>query len=437
MPKLVHKLPEIRHHISSGRARIRLNGKTHWLGQYGSPESIQRYHQLVAVYLENKLTCSNQGVILSPLVKPVGSVPDTLGKPPHQLRQERPSRGAAVAPVAVPKIAPVAAQTASRPVPSGVAGKGSRPITVGDLITRFSAWSERYYRDAEGAETREHGNFLHVLQPLKKMFGATPAAEFGPSRLIEFREELIRRQLARRTINRMIGRVRMVFRWSVSRELIDVATLSRLQTLEPLAVNRGGKETSGARGSVPWEVVEKTLPFLPPLIQSFVTVAFFSGCRVGELSRLTTAMVDRSDSSVWIASLDRHKTRHHGKSRKIYFGPQAQQHLLQWLTPEDPDQVIFSPLRSDERQQKRTGKRLPGQVYSRNGLNQCLKRAIKRAGVASWSLAQLRYSAAVRITNSCDLETTRQVLGHSSLSMSQHYAQDADQAAREAAKTIG
>ena len=269
------------------------------------------------------------------------------------------------------------------------------------------------------------------------MFGDLCVADFGPIRLIALRESLIKRNLARRTINRMVGRVRQVFKWGVSHELVSIETLQRLETLEPLQPGRGGRETSGTRGSVSWEVVKEVLPFLPSLLQAFLTVLYHSGCRVGELAKLTTGVIDRSQE-VWVADLDQHKNAHRGKSRRLFFGPNAQAALLPWLLDDQPDEPIFSPLRVDERQKKRRGKRLPGRFYGRSSLQQVLRRAIKRAGVeSSFSLAQLRHSAACRITDEYDIETTRQLLGHSNIAMSRHYAADSDSAARTAAKNLG
>jgi integrase len=364
-----------------------MDGKTYWLGEYGSMEAQAEYDRVISFLVRTGYPAPSTR---SPLIK----------------RETR-------SPVSAPK-----------------------QITVKDLITKFTQWSKTYYRHPDGSSTREHQNFLHVTRPLQEMFGGCPIAEFGPAKLLLFRDELIKRDLARNTINAMLRRLKQIVRWGVPRELVPIDVHSRLLTVEPLQPNRGGKETSGSRGSVEWSLVQQVLPHLPKLLQAFCTVAYFSGARVGELSKLTTRMLDRTQE-VWVASLSEHKNRHKGKSRRIFFGPRAQAALLPWLMPDDPDAVIFSPRRVDERQEKRQGKRLPGIIYSRCGLSQCLKRAIARAAVPSFTLAQLRHSCAVKITNSCGIEATRQVLGHSSVEMSRHYAQDADQAAREAAKTIG
>ena len=163
---------------------------------------------------------------------------------------------------------------------------------------------------------------------------------------------------------------------------------------------------------------------------------FHSGARCGELAKLTTGMIDRT-GEVWVVDLDQYKNNHKNKSLRIFIGPNAQTALLPWLLNEQPDAPIFSPLRVDERQKRRKGKKLPGRVYGRSSLQQTLRRAIDRAGVPSWTLAQLRHSAAVRITDSFDIETTRQVLGHSDVAMSRHYAQGSESAAKKAAKKIG
>jgi integrase len=378
-----------------------VDGKTYWLGEYGSVAAQAEYDRLVSTLLGTPGVQAELDQRVSLLMK-------------NTTREVS---------VSIPK----------KRVPVPV-----KKITVKDLITGFLRWSETYYRDVDGKPTREHQNFLNVLRPLQKRFGATPIAEFGPKRLLEFRQDLVQRNLARRTVNAMIRRVRQVFRFGVSRELCSIDALSRLKTLEPLQPNRGGRETSGSRGSVEFSLIEKTLPHLSPLLQSFVTVAYFTGCRVSELAKLTTGQIEMT-SSPWVANLDKHKTAHQGKSRKIYFGPRAQEALSPWLLPQDPNAVIYSPLRADDRQAKRKGKNLPGQVYGRSSLQQALQRAIKKAGLPAscWSLGQLRHSCATNVANEFGLESCRQILSHSSTRMSSHYAADADLAARTAAQTIG
>ena len=396
MPRLIHRHPQIRLHSPSGCARVRINNKDYWLGRFGTPESLREYDKLIAVYLTNGRQIP----------------PDSSFSLPASKRETTRERHVSIQETAT-------TETVVLPV-----------ITVTTLIDRFMECAGQNYRNQYGEPTRELDNFKHVTQPLLNMFGHLSVTDFGPTKLIELRESWIKKQLARRTINRMVNRVRQIFKWGVSRELVPVDVFSRLQTIEPLQPNRGGRETSGTRGSVSWEVVQQTLEYLPPLIRAFVVTLFHSGARVGELAKLTTRMIDKT-ADPWVANLDQHKTTHKNKSRRIYLGPSAQEALTPWLLENQPDEPIFSPLRVDERQQKRKGKRLPGKTYGRSSLQQVLRRAIKRAGVEHWSLGMLRHSAACRITDEYDLETTRQVLGHATVEMSRHYAQESRSVCKE------
>ena len=318
MPRLVHRLPVPRLHTPSGRARVRINGKDHWLGPFGSRSAQVEYDRLISDYLANG--------------RQLPSVPSP--EVPEIKREASRSRSVPKSDTCRPRSVTNGEMVSSVPV-------GTITITI--LIAQFTRWADSHYRHPDGTPTRETANFKHVTKPLRKMFGTLPVESFGPTRLIALRDSLIKKKLARRTINRMIGRVRMVFKFGVSRDLVPVDLLQRLQTVEPLQPGRGGRETSGTRGSVSWEVVQKTLPHLPPLIRALVVTLFHTGARVGELAKLTTGMIDRT-GDVWVAVLDQHKNAHRGKSRRIFIGPKAQQALLPFLLENQRAEPIFSPL---------------------------------------------------------------------------------------------
>lgn len=48
MPRRAGKVPAYSLHKASGKAVVRLDGKDHYLGPYGSPESHERYERLIA-----------------------------------------------------------------------------------------------------------------------------------------------------------------------------------------------------------------------------------------------------------------------------------------------------------------------------------------------------------------------------------------------------
>ena len=49
-----HLLPQMRLHAQSGHARVRIDGRTHWLGRFGSLEAQAAYGRLIAQYLANR-----------------------------------------------------------------------------------------------------------------------------------------------------------------------------------------------------------------------------------------------------------------------------------------------------------------------------------------------------------------------------------------------
>ena len=87
--------------------------------------------------------------------------------------------------------------------------------------------------------------------------------------------------------------------------------------------------------------------------------------------------------------------------------------LTPWLRPGMPGEPIFSPLRVDDRQAKRKGKRLPGRAYSRAAFQQVVRRACKRAGIEpAWSPNMLRHAFGGRIREAGGLEAAQMALGH-------------------------
>ncbi len=48
-------------HKASGQARVRIRGRDYYLGKYNTPESLERYHQLVAQYVAGADTTPRLG----------------------------------------------------------------------------------------------------------------------------------------------------------------------------------------------------------------------------------------------------------------------------------------------------------------------------------------------------------------------------------------
>ena len=70
------------------------------------------------------------------------------------------------------------------------------PLTVSQLIAAFWAHASKAYPSPGAAEGKrpagELGNYFDVLRPLRRLYGPTPAAEFGPRALKVLREEMLK-----------------------------------------------------------------------------------------------------------------------------------------------------------------------------------------------------------------------------------------------------
>src|SRR5262245_13753715 len=189
----------------------------------------------------------------------------------------------------------------------------------------LAVWKEAelHYRHPDGTPTGELDNLRDALRPLRRLYGTTPAADFGPLALRAVRDAMARDGLARTTINARVNRIRRAFRWGVEHEHLHPDVAARLDAVAPLRKSRGGREPEPVR-PVPWADVAATLPHLPPMVRAMVLFAWHTGARPGEVVGLTTGLIDRA-GDVWVAELREHKTAHRGQARAVLIGPRAQQ----------------------------------------------------------------------------------------------------------------
>ena len=398
MPRQKNPVPSYLKHRPTGQAFVKIDGKFHYLGAYGSPESRTAYGNLVG----------------------------------------RTLRG--LDPIAEPK-APSAAV-----------------LTVAEVRLAYYKWVLDRYATAKN-DSKHLENIRHALCYLRP-FDALPIDQFGPGCVLRLRDDLIRQDLGRSTINAAIGTIRKFAKWAVSRELAPTSVMLGLQAVESLGPGQGGRETPGQRSPVSAEVIEATLPFLPEMVAALVKVLWLTGARVGEIRGLTTAQIDRS-GPVWKAILKKHKTVRFGKDRIIMFGPAAQEVIIPWLRLSEPDEPIFSPRRIEQGKQKAHGK-----SYASGSLAQTISRATRRAfphptiskikrsrtkkltaaqkaelkawnDAHVWTLAQLRHTRATELREQYGIDVAATVLGHARINMTTHYSSSARKHAESAISQVG
>ena len=86
------------------------------------------------------------------------------------------------------------------------------------------------------------------------------------------RNALISAGMNREVINRMVGRIRAVFRWAVGRQTVPPETLTALEALRAAVRGRTAARESEPVRAVPEADLEATMPHLSPVVRAMVEV---------------------------------------------------------------------------------------------------------------------------------------------------------------------
>jgi integrase len=282
-------LPSYLIHKPSGQARVRIDGRDHFLGPYGSESSRIRYGELIAQLASGM---------------PIDPIADSARGNP----------------------------AAADPGPS-----------VGELCLVFLKHAEGHYVK-NGKQTSEVHILKSVIRPLNELYGMIPAKDFGPLALKAVRTKMVGLGWTRGTVNAAMGRIRRIFKHAIENELIDPGILQRLQAVAPLLAGRTEAHDNAPRTAVSDQDIEAVRSFVSPLISDLIEVQRLTGARSGELLSLTTGAINRQ-GEIWVAELLEHKTRHHGRARTLHFGPKAQLILRKYISA-SPNEPLFSITRT-------------------------------------------------------------------------------------------
>jgi len=328
MPNRKPRRPSYRYHKARDCAVVTIHGKDHYLGAYDSDESWELYHRLMA---ETYATA----------------------KPP-------------VLPAKVVE----------------------RPMTVNELMLRYSLHVENYYVK-NGLPTSEQDTINQALGFVRSLYGSTPAHEFGPKRLkavreamidhpivrkvkvedpvtkeIRYEDKIVQQGLARRFINKQIARIRRMFAWAVEEELLPAAIHAALLRVGGLKKKRTQAREKPRIRRVPADHVNAVLPLVQAVVRTMIEVQRLCGGRPQDVVVMRGSDIDRT-GPVWEYRPCQYKSEHHNEEddpdleRLIFLGPRAQALLVPYLAS-NPTGYLFSPQHSEHernarrRQQRKT-----------------------------------------------------------------------------------
>lgn len=406
------RIPKYRLHKPTRLAVVRLSGRDVYLGPYGSPESEAKYEAVVAEWLKRNR------------------------KPPPRPKRSKP--------------------------------KGD--LVMDELFLAYVKFAKQYYVK-NGEPTGEIDNIRDALRLVTQRYGSRRIASFDASQLKRIRDEMVNSGLCRNVINARINRIRRMFKWGVENDKVETDVLNSLQAVAPLRMGRSPARETAPVSPVADYLVDVVIECVPRQIAAMIQLQRLTGMRPGEATQLRTGDIDMS-GRIWAYRPASHKTEHHGRSRVIYVGPQAQQVLQPFLKP-NLKAYIFSPrdvveeLRRERRRNRKTretpsetakrskrgSKAQYGEKYTRRSYAQAIKRGCSKAfpppdGLSEqerfawvrehhWSPNQLRHNAATLLRKQFGLEAARAVLGHSSAVVTELYAEFDEKKAADIMDQVG
>ena len=360
------KTPSYRRRKGRNQALVTLTDSTtrkrrdYWLGEYGTPESRELYHRVIAEWEARGRR---------------------LPRPPEEPTQLR----------------------------------QSETLELSVLLRDFKRFSEQH------DEYGEYRSFVILMRLMKKLFGRTPASEFGPKKLRMLREEMIRgdatedpprRPWSRKYINQQVQRIRRIFKWAAAHEMVPATVYQTLRTVEPLKRGRCAAREHPKVGPAPSDMVDAVLPFLSKPVRGLVELQLLTGARAGELIELRVCDIEvDKETGVWSYRPLKHKNAHREHERVVYFGPRAQDILQPFLTERAETDYLFSPAEADEaRREERHAKRTtplssgnspgmnvveipersPGEQYTTNAYRRAIEYACRQAFPPPPELARLK-----------------------------------------------
>ncbi len=357
------RTPKYRLHKPTGQSFVEIEGKRHYLGLHNTPASIKMYARVIAEWEANGY---------------------------------------------------------SLPVPKD-------QLVMLELVDKFLQHCDVYYVDRAGNPTSTIYEMTRVTSTLTELYGDVPVKDFGPLALRAVRQVWIKDDLTITTINKYTGKVRALFKWGVSNQLVDNEVYQAVCTVPGLRHGRGVGRDSLVRQTVPQEHVEATVSHMPSPLKAIIRLLLLTGARPSEILRLKRGDIDCT-GPVWSAVIREHKLSYKGIKRTLYFGPRAIKILRPFLLRND-NAYLFSPKeaeaerhsncdhhrRPNQKPNPKMTDRVIGDHYDHTGLAKAIRRVCDDHEIPRWTAYQLRHTACTQIEASADIETARAILGHANI----------------------
>lgn len=407
-PKGSTSTPKYRLHKATGQGVVTIDGKDFYLGKHEAAESRQKYERMIGEwYLRG--------------------------------RQGPAAAGGTVAQIAAGYLESLVAVR-------GKAGIDKRIVTA-------MKWLCSQYGDTAA----------HEFSAAKLMAIRLKRAEMNVSRF----GESVDRKPCRIYINHIIAYIKGSFRWAAMVAMIPPSVWHSVAAVTPWRRGECPTPDNPRVRPVDAKDIEAILEVANPLLAAMLRVQLYTGMRSGEVCQMRPCDIEMS-GDVWKYRPKHHKTERHSIDRVIYIGPQAQDALRPFLRT-DVSNPIFRPCDSDRYQtfvfhHAKEGIRIKTIQRSRavrakekqitcgvycNAVKNAWKRAEKLAHarnpdipkniviIKRWHSHQLRHNAATYLRAKFGIDAAQMVLGHTSRTMTEGYAEIDTTLAAKAMAEVG
>lgn len=379
------KPPKLRRH-STGQAYVEVQGKRHYLGKFGAPETNERYYLICAQL--------SSGRGLSELAD-------------------------------------------------------NEDVSVIELIEQYWRWCKTYYVK-NGKPTSQQTNVRVVLRRLRAFCGHSPVSEFGPKKFKLLRQCWIEENLARKTINSYGDIVKHCFRWGTQEELVPPTIYHGLQSVPGLVRGRSAARETAPIKPVPEIHIQAIEPFVSRQVWALVQLQCLTGARPGELLMLTAKDIDRSGSVWCAnlefhktAHYGKERILFFGpKAQSVLTSFITDR--LPWaylFCPREAERERYCERSTHRRPGQKVNPtkttRTLGDHYTTNSYRRCITRACEKADAPPWNPHRLRHNFATESRKQFGIEATKTVLGHSAISTTAIYAEIDYEKAKNIVARIG
>lgn len=344
-----------------------------------------------------------------------------------------------------------------------------------DLQKKYVAFCQAYYTEQERPKEDElvlatlfrsyiekrlprlHATDQHhvrtVMQILAESFGMMKVGNFDS---VEFRRaqalvaeygEEQEKPWSFTYCNKLMGYLRSILKWGIGRKLFSAANILEIQAVEP--IGEGDEVYSlgetEPRDEVPDWVVQKSIPFLSPMMADIVRLIRGACLRPSELVRMRCQDIMMSKDGV--VEIGHHKTDRFHVKRFAAFTPGEMRILRKYTAGKSADEHVFSPrdavmaVWSGYKKMKGADEKILkySEEYTTHSLGMALKRQLDKARAAgeripNWTLYQLRHAAVTENSMRYGVETASYIAGHTSVKTTAIYDHKALRLAVMAAK---